>query len=224
MAAAPTPRTADEIHRHLLEQINIALRRPEMYGGEHALWSLFGYLGYIEGAGPSIWSSANLDEWRERGVRAPTTRSVAQALSIHLPEPVEKAVATVFAEEARQRGWLTLDRSLPPDEYQAIHATYRQWASEDRTRDDLLTAFGKPSILIGSDNPRFASCLGYCTDHSAGPIIWFHLWNRVEPGGPPGAAPIFGLPVLVAARAGDEPLPQSLTYSPEGERRRPRGE
>jgi hypothetical protein len=220
MTATSGLRTAGEIHGYLTDQLNSALRRSGMYGGESAVRMLFDHLNYVEAQDTAAWARQQL-AWEARGAWSST--GVAGAVRRYLPGQVESAMASIYAEAAHARGWLVADRPLSAGEYQAVHSTYRAWASRDRTHQDVLDAFGPPSILVGGSNPRYSKTLGYFSTRLTDPIIWFHLWNGTDPGIEPTWPPVYDQPVLLAAREGGGPLPQAMVFTPEGERRQPKG-
>ncbi|WP_369269210.1 hypothetical protein AB5J55_03430 [Streptomyces sp. R11] len=57
--------SAEEIHAYLVEQLNPALRRPGMFGGETALWMLVDHLLFMEGQ-PTAWAEEK-ERLAERG-------------------------------------------------------------------------------------------------------------------------------------------------------------
>ncbi len=63
----PTPlATAQEIYDHLIDQLNLALRRPGMFGGEVALRILIDHVLFVERR-PEAWSQLK-QSWEEQGL------------------------------------------------------------------------------------------------------------------------------------------------------------
>lgn len=219
MTAVPQLRTAQEIHRYLVDELNSVMRYSSMYGGESALWMVFRYVLRVEGHDHSVWEQEGRG-WEARGALSAT--GVAGAMRRYLPaELAESAMVSIYAETAHRRGWLTSDHPPRVSEYQAVRAGYRAWASQDRTHDDVLAAFGPPGILLGGTNPLYSKTLGYVPASPTEPIIWFHLWNGTDPGVEPTWPPSHDQPLLLAVREGEGPLARALVFTPEGERRRP---
>lgn len=212
-------RTAKEVHQYLVDELNSVLRRSTMFGGELALWMVCRHVLYVEGHDHSAWEQEQRG-WEVRG--ASSTTGVAGAMRRHLPAGLaESAMVSIYAETAHRRGWLTSDHPPRGSEYQAVRTGYHAWASQDRTYDDVLEAFGPPSILLGRKNPRYSKTLGYVPASHTEPIIWFHLWNGTDLDAEPTWPPSHDQPLLLAAREGEGPLARALIFTPEGERRRP---
>ncbi|MDT0466922.1 hypothetical protein [Streptomyces gibsoniae] len=122
----------------------------------------------------------------------------------------------MFAEFARDCGWLRPDRELTADVHAALRDTVRQWAGEDRVWADVAEEFVPPSMLIGGTNPFYGKMPAYVSEKEDDPIVSFHLWNGSASGSWPPDHPESLLP---AVRYGDGPFRQRFTLSPEGERR-----
>src|SRR3712207_1126355 len=77
--------------------------------------------------------------------RAWSACGVTGAFSCLLPgrptDHVEEA-ASVYAELARQRGWLKADRVLDAPEYAALRDAVDDWITRDRTWSDIVDVFG----------------------------------------------------------------------------------
>ncbi|MER7850292.1 hypothetical protein ABTZ03_40885 [Kitasatospora sp. NPDC096077] len=214
----PTPLAAAEgIHAYLIEQLNLTLRRPGMYGGEVALRVLIDHLLFVERQ-PEAWVEVKQD-WEERGLW--TSTGPSGAFRAVLPAQADcYEVASAYAEFARLRRWLRPDRVLTEEEYGALTGRVRQWATVDRTWADVTAEFGPPSVLFGGSNPLYGKTLGYLTEDPQQPMVLFHLWN----GSKPGAAswpPEHEQPLLLAVRFGVGSFCGSLAFTPEGERRKP---
>ncbi|MEU6298958.1 hypothetical protein [Streptomyces erythrochromogenes] len=116
--------------------------------------------------------------------------------------------ASVYAEFCHRRGWLTLDRILSKDEYDAVRGDLHDWCAVDRDLPDAVAAFGKPSVVFGGANPRTGKALAYATTDPEDPMLVLHLWNdygsgRTQPG-------------VLAACIGGDLLPESFTFTPLG--------
>ncbi|KUO14435.1 hypothetical protein [Streptomyces dysideae] len=218
MTASRTLATADDIHAHLVEQLNHALRRPGMFGGETALWLLFDHLLFAEGQ-PTAWDEergrlAERGCWNALGVQGVFQRLIPGRNH-------EYGVASVYAEFAHRRGWLRPDRVLDAETYDALVARARQWAGEDRWWSEVVAEFGEPSVLFGGNNPLYGKTLGYLTEDPGRPIVFFHLWNGSLDGTEPSWPPAHEEPLLFAVRFGDGPFPETFTFTPAGLRLRP---
>ncbi|MFE2721614.1 hypothetical protein [Kitasatospora sp. NPDC059327] len=214
----PTPlATAEEIHDHLIDQLNLSLRRPGMFGGEVTLRVLIDHLLFVERR-PEAWAELR-QGWEERGLWTPT--GPGGAFQGVFPEQGDcYEVASVYAEFAQRSGWLKPDRVLTGEEYESLTGRVRRWAAVDRTWADVTAEFGPPSVLFGGNNPLYGKTLGYLSEDPRQPMVVFHLWNGSEPGAEPWP-PEHEQPSLLAVRFGDGPIRGSLTFTPEGERRTP---
>ncbi|WP_433663606.1 hypothetical protein ACQPW1_16660 [Nocardia sp. CA-128927] len=207
-------RSAEARHTYLIDQVNLMLRRLDMFGGEPALWTVFDHLFFLEDADNGI---ADLHEsWRARNAFTPT--GVKGALQRHVPACLRSALPSMYAEAARQRGWLTVDRTLTSDELTTLRASIETFVAENRTWRDVLEAFGQPSVLFGGDNPRCEKTLAYATEDRSDPMVFFHLWNGTDPG---AETPRSTEPILLAVRYGTGPFAASFYFTPEGIQRRP---
>nr|BEK71181.1 hypothetical protein KPHV_84080 [Kitasatospora purpeofusca] len=208
---------AEEIHDYLIDQLNLALRRPGMYGGEVALRVLVDQLLFVERR-PEEWAEL-VQAWEVRGLWTPIGPS--GAFQDVFPKQVGcYEVASVYAEFAQRRGWLKPDRVLTGEEYESLTGRVRRWAAVDRTWADVTAEFGSPCVLFGGNNPLYGKTLGYLSEDPQQPMVVFHLWNGSEPGAEPWP-PKHAQPLLLAVRFGGGSFRGSLTFTPEGDRRRP---
>jgi hypothetical protein len=208
----------DEVRRHHRRRLNDALRRPGMYGrDEIAERLLIEDLAVAEGS---------LDRWhaehdRMRELDAFTSTGVRGAYSRILPDNARRcAVASVYAEAAHRCGWLDVDRILSGDEFRRMREDIAGWVTRDRTLAEAIEAYGKPSLLIGSNNPYFPMTLVYAADE----LICVHLWNQFDHA---PRTPLHGVhpePVVLAVRHRPGPFRSSFSFTPEGLRRRPEEE
>ncbi|MFC4126400.1 hypothetical protein ACFOW8_15795 [Nocardia rhizosphaerae] len=210
-------RSALEMHAYLIGQVNSMVRRLGMYGGEPALWTLFDHLFYLEDDGQGI--ADIYQSWRDRNAFTPT--GAQGALRRLLPHDLKSALPSMYAEAARNRGWLRLDRTLTQDEYAEVRTSIEPFAERDRTWSDIVDAFGRPSVLFGGTNPLYEKTLAYATADSSDPMVIFHLWNGVDTDTQPRWPPKYADPMLLAIRCGTGSLADSFVFTPEGNRRRP---
>ncbi|GGV42435.1 hypothetical protein GCM10010245_66570 [Streptomyces spectabilis] len=214
----PTPlAAAEEIYDHLIDQLNLALRRPGMYGGEVAFRVLIDHLLFVERQ-PEAWNELQRS-WEEQGLWTPLGPRGAFK-DVFPAQPGSYEVASVYAEFAHRRGWLKPDRVLAVEEYEALTGRVRGWAAVDRTWADVTAEFGPPSVLFGGTNPLYGKTLGYLPKDPQLPMVVFHLWNGSEPEAEPWP-PQPEQPLLLAVRFGGGSFHGSLTFTPEGERRKP---
>ncbi|WP_174186928.1 hypothetical protein [Nocardia barduliensis] len=210
-------RSAHEMHTYLIDQVNNMLRRLGMFGGEPALWTLFDHLFYLEGEDHGV--ADIYESWRDRNAFTPT--GAQGALGRLLPDNLRSALPSMYAEAARNRGWLRLDRTLTPDEYARLRASIEPFAEQDHTWSDVVDAFGQPSVLFGGTNPRYEKTLAYATADKSDPMVIFHLWNGVDSDTQAPWPPMYTDPILLAIRCGSGPFVDSFVFTPEGNRRRP---
>ncbi|MEU7145571.1 hypothetical protein ABZ942_39425 [Nocardia sp. NPDC046473] len=203
-------RSAEAVHAYLIDQVNLMLRRLEMYGGEPALWTLFDHLFFLEDADNGVQDLH--ESWRARNAFTPT--GVKGALQRHLPGDLGSALPSMYAEAARQRGWLRLDRTLTMDEHTHLRTSIETFVAENRTWRDVLDAFGEPSVLFGGTNPRYEKTLAYATADKSDPMVFFHLWNGSDPD--TKTWPKHAEPILLATRYGTGPFAASFSFTPEG--------
>lgn len=214
----PTPlAAAEEIHDHLIDQLNLALRRPGMYGGEVAFRILIDHLLFVERQ-PEAWDQQK-QRWEEQELWTPI--GPGGAFQDVFPAQGDcYEVASVYADFARLRGWLKPDRVLTAEDYESLTGRVRGWAAADRTWADVTAEFGPPSVLFGGNNPLYGKTLSYLAEDPQQSAVVFHLWNGSEPGAEPWP-PRHVQPLLLAVRFGGGSFLGSLTFTPEGERRNP---
>lgn len=213
-------RSAHDMRMYLIDQVNDMLRRLGMFGGEPALWTLFDHLFYLEDQGHSVGEL--YESWRDRNAFAPT--GVQGALGRLLPDNLNSALPSMYAEAARDHGWLRLDRTLTPDEYAQLRGSIEPFTEQDHTWSDVVDAFGQPSVLFGGTNPLYEKTLAYATADKSDPMVIFHLWNGVDADTQPTWPPMHVDAILLAIRCGSGPFADSFVFTPEGTRRRPAGD
>ncbi|MEW2625896.1 hypothetical protein [Streptomyces sp. NPDC048106] len=205
-------RTAQEVRDYLLTHLNDALRRPGMYGGEMALRLYLDAVAFMD-ASEQAWQQ-ELKDLRTRRGFAPT--GVSGAFQDLWGDTHEGAVASVYAEIAHRQGWLRLDRTLTSAEHDEIRRVSETWCRKDRLLSDVVTAFGPPSVLFGSNNPNYPKTLAYATDRRDDTLLCFHLWNSFVPSPSSSSVSVHAEPVLWAFRDGGTLFTDGFTFTPEG--------
>jgi hypothetical protein len=181
----------------VLDEFNAAVRRPEAHGGLACLPLFLDVLAQDEdrpdGARWIVDDNARLD--------------MAALLRYCFPQPEIHVVAAEYGAAARKRGWLRLDRALRTDEYTSLVETGEGWAETDRTFDDVLLVYGRPSAIFGDQDPCSAKTLGYASGDRTAPLAVFHFG---EAGDAPSAR-------LLAFRSGDDMFGASMGFTPFGD-------
>ncbi|MFE0462937.1 hypothetical protein ACFW1A_27155 [Kitasatospora sp. NPDC058965] len=152
-------------HTSVLDLFNAAVRRPESHGGLARL--------------PLLLDALAEDEARPDGTHwIPDDNSrltMTTLLRDCYPEPEIHVVAAEYGAAAHARGWLRLDRTLRTREYTNLVMTAEDWAESDRTFDDVLQAYGRPSVVFGDPDPRWPKTLGYACGDRAAELAVFHF-------------------------------------------------
>ena len=86
---------------------------------------------------------------------------------------------------------------------------------------EVVDTWGQPSAWLGGTNDLYPKTLAYAVDDRQAPLVCFHLWNRIEPTPESPVAGAFPQPMLLAVRQGAGRFEETLTFTPEGLRRRP---
>ncbi|MGA5761913.1 hypothetical protein [Nonomuraea bangladeshensis] len=217
MTPSPGPRSSAEIRIYLKGQLNQALRRLGMFGGETSLRLLFDHLAYAEHQ-ETEWAQA-IQSLERRG--AFNSLGVTGALATVLPDRCDHGVASIYAEPAHDRGWLQADRTLTTEDHASLRRRAAAWAAHDRTLSEVREEFGPPSVLLGGANPFYGKTFAYLTEQATEPIIFFHFWNGCSDETKTTGRPIYDEPVLLAVRYGRGAFEDTFTFTPEGSRRRP---
>jgi hypothetical protein len=209
-------RTALEVREYLLTQLNAAMRRPGMYGGEMALRLYLDAVAFAD----------DVEQAWHQELRDLQSRQMSFSTGVHgafqdlWGDAHEGAVASVYAEIAHRHAWLRLDRALTTTEYDDVCHTSSTWCREDRFLSDIVTAFGPPSVLFGGSNPNYPKTLAYAAGRREDPLLCFHLWNGLAPSPSQSPTPVHTEPVLWAFRAGGDLFIDGFTFTPEGSTRR----
>jgi hypothetical protein len=187
-----------------------------MFGGEIALRLYFDAIAFVDDC-EHLWGE-DLAALKSRGAFVST--GVTGAVQRVLGQGTEDVMASVYAEIAHRRTWLTLDEELSPAEYDHMRETFRPWCAHDRSHGDVLAVFGPPSMLLGGSNPLYPKTLAYGTARPGDPLIFFHLWNGTEPGTTTTWPPDHREPLLLATRCAGERFIDGFTFTPKGAARR----
>ncbi|MGW0608589.1 hypothetical protein [Streptomyces sp. NPDC002640] len=179
---------------------------------------LLDHLLFVEGQPEALADQQR--RWQERGASS-STGLRGMFRDLFPGRSHEHGIASVYAEFAHHRGWLKPDRVLDPEEYTALRGAVRRWAGEDRVWSDVVDEFGPPSVLFGGSNPYYGKTLGYLTEDTREPMVFFHLWNGSAPGSERSWPPEHEAPLLLAVRCGTGPFRETFTFTPEGRRRLP---
>jgi hypothetical protein len=207
-----TGRTADEIRRHLLTRLNFALRQSGTVGGEPTFYPLFDALAFAEDV-EERWQAAQDRLWKW-GASGPS--GVAGTVREVWGRRSDDVVDSVYGELAFGFGWLDLDRTLTPEEYRRLRDTVGAWCEVDRGWRSVENEFGPPSVVFGGTDPLYAKTLAYAPAESGEPVVFFHLWNGVDPGSAKSWPPSYAEPQLLAGRRGGETFLDGFTFTPRG--------
>lgn len=163
----PTTATVAAVRESLSSKLNMALVRPGMWH-EGAAEEFLTELAFLDGD----------SGWRQRSRRALSARGAFESTGIG--EPLRRAlghvnldwnstaISMMFADFAHELGYLRPERFLSLDEYQHLREGIRDWAREDRTADDMVAEYGRPSL--GKAYSR-DSTVGYCCTDRTEPVI-----------------------------------------------------
>lgn len=214
-------RTGAELREYLLNRLNLALRRPGMFGAEIALVALGDAIAFADRR-EAQWR-AERDSLDARGASSAT--GVLGTFTGVLPSGsrCDDAVASVYAELAHRCGWLKLDRVLSNAEYTEIRADLDSWSTRDWRMSQILARLGQPSGFFGGTSPYYPKTLAYATEQGDDPLVCFHLWNSFDLSSPSELRAVYPEPMLMAVRCGTGAFLDAFTFTPEGAARRPAG-
>lgn len=143
----------EDIRSYLVDQLNLMLRRPGMYGDvEVGAWLAIDHLLFLEQR-HEVWGVRRDNPWAEAGFCPPA--GVSGAVRHLLPADYEHGTASVYAEFAWRQGWLKPDRVLDAETYASLRSMIGLFTRLDRVWADVREAFGPPSVLFGSTNPHY---------------------------------------------------------------------
>jgi hypothetical protein len=201
-------RTLGELRDYLVRQLNSALRRPGMFGGEIALRLYSDALAFADGR--DDWRAAEAAlQARGSFVSTGVTGAVARLFGGNSAD----VMASVYAEVARNYDWLDLDRVMPSSEYARLRDMVRPWCLHDRSQADVLAEFGPPSMRLGPSSPRSPKTLAYGTARPEDPLIFFHLGRAAADAGEPAPD---AQPALLAVRFDGATFSDGFTFTPAG--------
>lgn len=205
-------RDVGEVRGYLLDQLNAALRRTGMYGGESALRLYLHALAFLEDRDQAL--SAAIEALRSRGAFIST--GVTGAVKVLLGSRQEDVMASVYAELTRDLGWLALDSPVSAADHSRIRDALPAWCAKDSTQSEVEAEFGPPSLLLGGNNPKYSKTFCYATADDDRPPVFCHLWNGTDPGKPQAWPPDHPEPLLLAARCGGQRFGDDFLFTPRG--------
>ncbi len=182
-------RSFDDLRGYLFDQLNAAIRRPGMHGGEPVILTLFDALAFADGRADR-WQ-AELDALVARG--AANAAMVTGAVHEVLGYRSEDVMASVYADLAHRQGWLTLDTDS------RIPGVLGEG---DCVLTEVVEEYGAPPLWFGGTNPAYPKTLGY-PDRS-GALVFFHFMPELR---------------LMAVRRGDGDFRDSFLFTPAGRSR-----
>jgi hypothetical protein len=208
--------TAAELREYLLDQLNAALRRPGMFGGETALGLYLDAVGFAYGRHEAVQDE--IAALRRAGAFLST--GVRGAFVVLWGVCSDDMISSVYVEVARRQGWLLPDRVVPEADYQELADAIPSWCAENRGLAETLARFG-PAWWVYRHNPRWPATLTYVPESVAQPCLSFHFWNRfAQPAGGAGrlSEREYPEPMLLAVRRESDRFEDSLTFTRLGRR------
>ncbi|BCJ37087.1 hypothetical protein Athai_45900 [Actinocatenispora thailandica] len=192
-----------EVRQYHLRQLNEALRRPGMWGGEVTILVLMDAMAFVDG----------LDKIVREETRALRARQAFNSLGVRggfqdaLPgyQGEQEAAASVYAEIAWRYDWLVVDRVIPDEVHERLRTHPAEWCAHDRRLDDVLSELGPPSVLCGGYSPCWPKTLVYAAEAGPGLVSLHFSGSPDEPE-----------PILSALRYGDGRFPESFVFTPFG--------
>ncbi len=117
-----------------------------------------------------------------------TNRRPAPSTMVRLafPDADIHVAASQFGEDAHRLGRLRLDRTLTRTEHAVLVDRAVAWSKHDRSLDEIIAAFGPPSVTFGSPDPDRPKTLGHATADRTAPVVAFHL-GHAQAGTEPAA-------------------------------------
>ncbi|MEV4417979.1 hypothetical protein [Catellatospora sp. NPDC049609] len=203
--------TLDEVRQFHLDDLNSALRRAGMYGGEVALRLFTHTMAFVDGV---------LDAWlqEERDLKsrgAFNSLGVRGAFAQLLPgHNDDGAVSSVYAEFAWRQSWLIVDRTLTDVDYCRLRDSAAGWCTRDRSFAEVVDEFGPPSVLFGGSNRRYPKTLAYAPTDRAQDLVSLHFTSSYD-WDTSLAQPEPAL-MLLAVRHGRGRFDATFTFTPAG--------
>jgi len=193
-----TGRSGQEIRERHRRILNIALRRPDKYGGQRALLDLVSDLAWMDRRNPELAkvgeSFVERSMWTSTGLEGAFERLIPKM-------DAKAAAASALAEVARRFGWLDRDHELDAGSYwRIVNSTTNLVAERELDLDSVVDACGKPTLVIGG--PK-GGAVGYAGPDPGQTFVWFHTADADR--------------LVVCVRRGDEPLPDSVSFTQLGE-------
>jgi hypothetical protein len=181
-----------------------------MWGGEITLRLFLDAVAFIDGLG-EVWQREQ-EQLRARGAFLAT--GVGGGFATVMPGYQDDgAVASVYADIAWRRGWLSVDRTLSDRDDRGLREDVIRWCARDRDLDQVLTDLGTPSVWFGGSNPRYPKTLAYATGDRGRNLLCLHFDSTYDwDASPPEASS----PLLVAVRHGEGGFADSFTFTPAG--------
>lgn len=206
-ASADCEPSLADVREYLLSELNAALRRPGMHGGEitiqvylDAVAYTYGHTRFINGEKSSLQAA---------GAFLPT--GVSGAFERLWGIASDDMAASVYAELSWRHGWLRPDQIMSSTDYTHLAASGPDWCARDRGLSDILATFGPASVSMGpSQGPR---TLTYLTQSRNQPCMSFHLWN--EPAAKHNGRQ-YSEPQLLALRRESDSFENSFAFTPLG--------
>jgi hypothetical protein len=215
VSLAGSARGVGEVRGYLLDQLNSAVRRTSMYGGEPSLRLYLDAVAFLEGREQDL--AGAIEGLKSRGAFIST--GVAGAVKVVLGHRQDDVMASVYAEVARVFGWLAVDSPVSVADYRRTREALPTWCAQDRTHRDVVDEFGAPSFMLGGTNPLYPKTLGYAADDDR-PPVFFHLWNGTDAGATRTWPPDHPEPLLLAGRCGGQRFVDGFVFTPTGSARR----
>jgi hypothetical protein len=209
MIAGPVGPVDPGLRRFQVDRLKNALRRPGMWGGELTIRLFLDAVAFADGL-EDVWREEQ-QALRDRGAfnALGVQGVVAELMPGYDDHP--GVAASVYADIAWRHGWLAVDRTLPDTDLQRLLGD----RGRDRNLDEVVVAFGAPSVWIGGTNPRFGKALAYAGADRHRPLVCLHFASTYDwhADSPQPESP----PVLVAVHHGAGAFQDSFTFTQTGE-------
>ncbi len=167
----PTTKGYRHVREHrqrLIHRLNSSVRRPGMWGDLQASTDIrdLAFIDFTEGKLESMGTRlVERGWWSENGFRGALQGAFGNVPCI---ESIQQAP---LVEIGLELGWIELDHQVERAEYWRLANGAASWLNDtQRTSEDVELEYGAPSLRVGG---RWEASLGYGTDDSALPMIWF---------------------------------------------------